>query len=86
LLNVKQELAQIQITKLELQKEALRRNELSQAAKEAAALADEDVASAMILAEEAVALEVEAAQCVSDAEIALRNAEASAEEELQNLQ
>jgi hypothetical protein len=74
------ELAQIQITKLELQKEALRRNELSQAAKEAAALADEDVASAMILAEEAVALEVEAAQCVSDAEIALRKAEASAEE------
>jgi hypothetical protein len=83
---VKQELAQIQITKLELQKEALRKNELSQAAKEAAALADEDVASAMILVEEGVALEVEAAQCVSDAEIALRNAEASAEEELQNLQ
>ncbi|KAG0622480.1 hypothetical protein M758_3G100400 [Ceratodon purpureus] len=74
------ELAQIQVTKMELQKEALRRSELSQAAKEAAALADEDVASAMILAEEAVALEVEAAQRVSDAEIALRKAEASAEE------
>ena len=74
------ELAQIQITKLELQKEALRRSELSQAAKEAAAFADEDVTSAMILAEETVALEVEATQRVSDAEIAFRKAEALAEE------
>lgn len=73
-------LAQIQVRKVELGKEALRRSELSQVAKEAAALADEDVASAMILAEEAVALEVEAAQRASDAEIALRKAEALAEE------
>lgn len=74
------EIAQMQITKMELQKEALRRSELSQVAKEAAALADEDVASAMILAEEAVALEVEASHRVSDAEISLRKAEACAEE------
>lgn len=74
------ELSQLQITKMELQKEAMRRSELAQVAQEAAALADDDVAAAMVLAEQAVALEVEAAQRVGDAEIALHKAEVSAED------
>ncbi|XP_073393167.1 K(+) efflux antiporter 2, chloroplastic isoform X2 [Physcomitrium patens] len=74
------ELAQIQTVKMELQKEALRRSELSQVAEDAAVLADEDVASAMTSAEEAVALEMEALKRVSDAEIVLRKVEAFAEE------
>ena len=77
------ELAQIQTTKMELQEEAMHRNMLCRLATEAAALADEDVAAAMTLAEEAVAMEVEAAHCVSDAEIALHKAEVKAEDAAQ---
>ncbi|KAH9549666.1 hypothetical protein CY35_10G031300 [Sphagnum magellanicum] len=73
------ELAQIQTEKLELQKKAMQLSEAAQLVKDAAAAADEDVASAMLRAEEAVAMEVKAAERVSDTEIALQKAETLAE-------
>jgi hypothetical protein len=73
------ELAQIQTEKSELQKKAMQLSEAAQLVKDAAAAADEDVASAMLRAEEAVAMEVKAAERVSDTEIALQKAETLAE-------
>ncbi|CAK9206216.1 unnamed protein product [Sphagnum troendelagicum] len=54
-------------------------SEAAQLVKDAAAAADEDVASAMLRAEEAIAMEVKAAERVSDTEIALQKAETLAE-------
>ncbi|CAK9860697.1 unnamed protein product [Sphagnum jensenii] len=72
---VEAELAQIQMEKMDLQKKATQLSNAAQLVKDAAAAADEDVASAMLSAEEAVALEVKAAERVSDAEIALQKAD-----------
>lgn len=77
------DLLRIQGAKLELQNEALRLGEGAKRARAVAASADEDVANAMSLAEQAVALEVEAAQRVSDAEIALQKTEKLAVEAAQ---
>ncbi|KAH9547976.1 hypothetical protein CY35_11G063400 [Sphagnum magellanicum] len=71
---VEAELAQIQMEKMDLQKKAIQLSNAAQLVKDAAAAADEDVVSAMFSAEEAVALEVKAAERVSDAEIALQKA------------
>ncbi len=72
---VEAELAQIQMEKMDLQEKATQLSNAAQLVKDAAAAADEDVASAMLSAEEAVALEVKAAERVSDAEIALQKAD-----------
>lgn len=69
------DLRHIQASKLELQVEADHLSEIADKAEARAAQADEDVANVMALAEEAVALELEAAQCVSDAQLALPRAE-----------
>eukprot|EP00252_Welwitschia_mirabilis_P000670 TRINITY_DN10645_c0_g1_i1.p1 TRINITY_DN10645_c0_g1~~TRINITY_DN10645_c0_g1_i1.p1 ORF type:complete len:1299 (-),score=306.34 TRINITY_DN10645_c0_g1_i1:215-4111(-) len=69
------ELLRIQKSRLERQERADHLDENARAAEMMAAKADEDVAAVMALAEQAVALEVEAAQRVSDAEIALQRAE-----------
>ncbi|KAH9324123.1 hypothetical protein KI387_004301, partial [Taxus chinensis] len=73
--NCEANLHRIQASKLELQVEADCLNEIAVKAETSAAQADEDVANVMALAEEAVALELEAAQCVSDAQLALQRAE-----------
>ncbi|ERM95131.1 hypothetical protein AMTR_s00009p00260060 [Amborella trichopoda] len=69
------ELRRIQSRKMDLQKEVDRLSEFAEDAQENAAQAEEDVANIMHLAEQAVAIEVEATQHVSDAEIALQKAE-----------
>lgn len=73
--NCEAELRHLQSRKAELQKEVDR---LSKAAEEAqlnALKAEEDVANIMLLAEQAVAFQLEATQHVNDAEIALQRAE-----------
>ncbi|KAJ3689298.1 hypothetical protein LUZ61_018462 [Rhynchospora tenuis] len=70
-----EQLKQLQEKRLELQKEVDRLNEIAEKAQIDASKAEEDVANIMILAEQAVALELEAAQRVSDAEVALQKAE-----------
>lgn len=75
LVNCEADLLRIQKSKLEVQARAEFLNENAIMAEMKAAQADEDVAKVMALAEEAVALEVEAAQHVSDAEIALQRTE-----------
>lgn len=71
------ELRRVQSRKEELQKEVDRLNELAERAQMNALKAEEDVANIMLLAEQAVAFELEVAQQVNDAEIALQKAEKS---------
>ncbi|KAK4476570.1 hypothetical protein RD792_015727 [Penstemon davidsonii] len=69
------ELRSVQNRKEELQKEVDRLNEVAEQTQINASKADDDVANIMLLAEQAVAYELEAAQRVNDAEIALQRAE-----------
>lgn len=69
------ELIGVQNKKEELQKEVNRLKEVAERAQMNALKAEDDVANVMLLAEKAVALELEASQRVSDAEIALQRAE-----------
>ncbi|XVF73233.1 hypothetical protein PTKIN_Ptkin12aG0185100 [Pterospermum kingtungense] len=71
------ELRHFQSKKDELQKEVDRLNEAAEKAQMDALEAEEDVANIMLLAEQAVAFELEATQRVNDAEIALQRAEKS---------
>ncbi|XP_027108312.1 K(+) efflux antiporter 2, chloroplastic [Coffea arabica] len=75
LANCESELNRLQSRKEELQKEVDRLNQVAQLADMNALKAEEDVANIMLLAEQAVAFELEIAQRVSDAEIALQRAE-----------
>lgn len=68
------ELRRLQSKKEELQKEVDRLNVVAEKAQLNALKAEEDVTNVMILAEQAVAFELEAAQRVNDAEIALQRA------------
>ncbi|CAK9180059.1 unnamed protein product [Ilex paraguariensis] len=69
------DLRQLLCRKEELQREADRLNEVVGQAQKNALKAEEDVANIMFLAEQAVALELEATQHVNDAELALRRAD-----------
>ncbi|CAH1447992.1 unnamed protein product [Lactuca virosa] len=73
--NCEKALIRLQNRKDELQKEVVMLNELAEKAQNDALKADEDVANIMILAEQAVAFELEALKRVNDAEIALQKAE-----------
>ncbi|WVZ17794.1 hypothetical protein V8G54_010776 [Vigna mungo] len=73
--NCEDELRGLQCRKEELQNEVNNLHEVAEQAQLKAAKADEDVASIMLLAEKAVAAEIDAAQQVNDAEIALQKAE-----------
>ncbi|GAB4861803.1 K(+) efflux antiporter 2, chloroplastic [Ancistrocladus abbreviatus] len=73
--NCEAELKQLQRIKEELQMEVDRLNEVAEQAQMNALKAEENVASIMLSAEQAVAFELEAAQCVNDTEIALQQAE-----------
>ncbi|KAH1073668.1 hypothetical protein J1N35_025996 [Gossypium stocksii] len=75
--NCEAELRHLQSKKEELQKEADRLNEVAEKAQMDALKAEEEVANIMLLAEQAVAFELEATQHVNDAEIALQKAEKS---------
>ena len=75
--NCEGELRRLQSRKEELQKEVDRLNGVAEKAQMNALKAEEDVANIMLLAEQAVAFEIEVAQRVGDAEIALQRAEAS---------
>lgn len=77
LANCEAELKRLQNKKEELQKEVDRLGEAAEHAQTDALKAEEDVANIMLLAEQAVAFELEAAQRVNDAEIALKRAEKS---------
>ncbi|KAJ0797603.1 putative regulator of K+ conductance, cation/H+ exchanger, NAD(P)-binding domain superfamily [Helianthus annuus] len=68
-------LIRLQNRKDEVQKEVVTLNDLAEKAQTDALKAEEDVANIMLLAEEAVALELEALKRVNDAEIALQKAE-----------
>ncbi|CAI9770223.1 unnamed protein product [Fraxinus pennsylvanica] len=68
-------LRRVQYRKEELQREVDRLNKVAQQAEMNALKAEEDVANIMLLAEQAVAYELEAAQCVNDAELALQRAD-----------
>lgn len=69
------ELRRVQSRKEELQKEVDRLNVAAEQAQIKASKAEEDVANIMLLAEQAVANELEAAQHADDADIALQRAE-----------
>ncbi|CAI9292199.1 unnamed protein product [Lactuca saligna] len=73
--NCEKALIRLQNRKDELQKEVVMLNELAEKAQNDALKADEDVANIMILAEQAVAFELESLKRVNDAEIALQKAE-----------
>ncbi|KAL2233918.1 K(+) efflux antiporter 2, chloroplastic [Sesamum indicum] len=75
LANCEAELRRVQSRKEELQKELERLNVVAEQAQINASKAEEDVANIMLLAEKAVAYELEAAQRADDAEIALQRAE-----------
>ncbi|KAL8554311.1 hypothetical protein ACS0TY_002482 [Phlomoides rotata] len=75
LANCEAELRRVQNKKDELQKEVDRLNQVAEQAQINASKADEEVANIMLLAEQAVANELAAAQRVDDAEIALQRAE-----------
>ncbi|KAJ6710096.1 K(+) EFFLUX ANTIPORTER 3 CHLOROPLASTIC [Salix koriyanagi] len=77
LANCEAELRRLQSIKEELQKEVDVLNEKAEKAQLNALEAEEDVTNIMLLAEQAVAFELEATQRVSDAEIALQKAEKS---------
>jgi monovalent cation:proton antiporter-2 (CPA2) family protein len=72
-----EELSRIQSSKVQVQEKEARLKEMYESAKNAASAAESEVAVAMSLAEESVAMEVEATQRVSDGEIALQKAEGS---------
>ncbi|KAG6437600.1 hypothetical protein SASPL_102519 [Salvia splendens] len=75
LANCEAELERVQNRKAEVQKEVDRLNEVAELAQINFSKAEEKVANIMLLAEQAVAHELLAAQCVDDAEIALQRAE-----------
>ncbi|MCO5575320.1 hypothetical protein L7F22_029120 [Adiantum nelumboides] len=77
------ELSRIHNLKLELENEAVRVKAGAKLARDLAVVADEEVAQVMFLAEQAVALELDAAQKVCIAEMALQKAEKVALEVLQ---
>ncbi|KAJ6679640.1 K(+) EFFLUX ANTIPORTER 1 CHLOROPLASTIC-RELATED [Salix purpurea] len=77
LANCEAELRRLQSKKEELQNEVGVLNEKAEKAQMNALKAEEDVANIMLLAEQAVAFELEATQRVNDAEIALKKAEKS---------
>ncbi|XP_050204171.1 K(+) efflux antiporter 2, chloroplastic-like [Mercurialis annua] len=74
LANCEVELRRLQSKKEELQKEVDKLNEVAEKAQMDALKAEEDVANVMLLAEQAVAFELEATKRVSDAEIAVQRA------------
>ncbi|XP_041009793.1 K(+) efflux antiporter 2, chloroplastic-like [Juglans microcarpa x Juglans regia] len=67
----------LQSKKEELQKEVDKLNEVAEKVQLSALKAEEDVANIMLLAEQAVAFELEATQRLNDAEIALQKADKS---------
>ncbi|KAF5744359.1 K+ efflux antiporter 1 [Tripterygium wilfordii] len=71
------ELTRLKSKKEELQKEVDKLNRIAEKAQMDALKAEEEVANIMLLAEQAVAFELEATQCVNDAEIALQRVEKS---------
>ncbi|KAM7512012.1 hypothetical protein LguiB_010887 [Lonicera macranthoides] len=73
--NCESELVRLQSRKEELQKQVEVLNEFAEKAQMNALKAEEDVANIMLLAEQAVAFELEATQRMNDAEIALQKAE-----------
>ncbi|XP_062090287.1 K(+) efflux antiporter 2, chloroplastic [Humulus lupulus] len=75
--NCEAELRRLQSKREELQKEVDRLNEVAEKTQLNALKAEEDVANIMLLAEQAVAFELEATQRVNDAEIALQKAQKS---------
>lgn len=77
LTNCEVELRRLQNKKEELQKEVSKLQEISEKAQLDAVKAEEDVTNIMLLAEQAVAFELEATQRVNDAEIALQRADKS---------
>uniref|UniRef100_A0A6M2EWU5 RCK N-terminal domain-containing protein n=1 Tax=Populus davidiana TaxID=266767 RepID=A0A6M2EWU5_9ROSI len=77
LANCEAELRRLQSKKEALQNEVGVLNEKAEKAQMNALKAEEDVANIMLLAEQAVAFELEATQRVNDAEIALKKAEKS---------
>ncbi|GAV76468.1 Na_H_Exchanger domain-containing protein/TrkA_N domain-containing protein [Cephalotus follicularis] len=77
LANCQVDLTLLQDKKEEMQKEVDRLNEVAEKAQMDALKADEDVATVMLLAEQAVAFELKAAQRVNDAEILLERAKKS---------
>lgn len=77
LANCEVELRRLQSKKEELQMEVDRLNEVAEKAQLNALKAEEDVANIMLLAEQAVAFELEVTQRVNDAEIALQRADKS---------
>ncbi|VAH54746.1 unnamed protein product [Triticum turgidum subsp. durum] len=74
-----EELGRVQGKKMELQKEVDRLTEFAERALLDASKAEEDVSNIMVLAEQAVALEMEAAKRANDAELALQKAEKAVE-------
>ncbi|MED6221502.1 K(+) efflux antiporter 2, chloroplastic, partial [Stylosanthes scabra] len=78
LANCESELRYLQSRKEELQNEVNKLHEIAEKAQTNAVKAEEDVANIMLLAEQAVADELKAAQAVNDAEIALSKADTSA--------
>ncbi|CAI8613104.1 unnamed protein product [Vicia faba] len=77
LANCEEELRRFQNKKEELQKEVSKLQEIAEKAQLDAMKAEEDVTNIMLLAEQAVAFELEATQRVNDAEIALQRADKS---------
>ncbi|TKY65483.1 K(+) efflux antiporter 2 [Spatholobus suberectus] len=77
LANCEAELRRLQNRKEELQKEMSKLQEIAEKAQLNAVKAEEDVTNIMLLAEEAVAFELEATKHVNDAEIALQRADKS---------
>lgn len=75
LANCEMELMQLQSKKQELQQEVDRLTEVAEKAERDASKAEEDVANIMLMAEKAVAFELEAAKHVNDAEIVLQKAQ-----------
>ncbi|XP_020577530.1 LOW QUALITY PROTEIN: K(+) efflux antiporter 2, chloroplastic-like [Phalaenopsis equestris] len=73
--NYEAELKRIQTKKEELQKEVDRLSEIAEKTQLNALKAEEDVANIMLLAEQAVAFELEVTQHVNDAELALQKVE-----------
>ncbi|MCO5583418.1 hypothetical protein L7F22_037329 [Adiantum nelumboides] len=76
------ELMRLTNSKLDMQREAIGLVEAAKVARASAIAADEEVTQVMSLAEQAVAVEVDAAQKVCIAEVALQKAEKLASEEL----
>ncbi|KAH1235099.1 hypothetical protein GLYMA_09G262000v4 [Glycine max] len=77
LANCEAELRHLQDRKEELQKEVSKLQEIAEKAQLNAVKAEEDVTNIMLLAEQAVAFELEATKLVNDAEIALQRADKS---------